>query len=84
MQAGSFVVQPPGRYNDFAISFGQELLGCHRGVKSEVGGALSVFETDAEIEVVPGYSARAITSGGPVAGADFERMATKFQTRERN
>ncbi len=68
----------PGRYEDFAVSFGQEVLDVHRGVGSEVGGALSVFAGHPEIEVVPGYSARAITSGGTVADADFARIAREF------
>ncbi len=67
-----------GRYEDFATSFGQEVLDVHRGVTSEVGGAMTVFEQIPEVELVPGYSARAITSGGTVAAADFERIATEF------
>ena len=67
-----------GRYKDFAVSFGPELLDCHRGVTSEVGGALSVFAQYPDIEAVPGYSARAITSGGTVADADFARIAKEF------
>ena len=68
----------PGLYEDFAVSFGEEVAGCHRGVKSEVGGALGVFEQHPDVEVVPGYSAQAITSGGPVADTDFDRIATEF------
>lgn len=67
-----------GRYGDFAISVGEELLDAHRGVGSEVGGALAVFAGCADIEVVPGFSARAITSGGTVADADFAKIAEGF------
>lgn len=67
-----------GRYEDFATSFGQEVLDVHRGVTSEVGGAITVFEQFSEVELVPGYSARAITSGGTVADPDFERIAREF------
>jgi microcystin degradation protein MlrC len=67
-----------GRYEDFAISTGDELLAAHRGVRSEVGGALSVFAQRPDVEVAPGFSARAITSGGTVADADFARIAGGF------
>lgn len=67
-----------GRYEDFAVSFGQELIDVHRGVTSEMGGALAVFAEKPGIEVVPGYSARAITSGGTLADAAFERIAAEF------
>ncbi len=67
-----------GRYEDFATSFGQEVLDVHRGVSSEVGGAITVFEQAPEVELVPGYSARAITSGGTVADPDFARIASEF------
>ncbi|MDA1315181.1 MAG: M81 family metallopeptidase [Acidobacteria bacterium] len=73
-----------GRYRDFATSFGQEVLDSHRGVRSEVGGALTVFARYADVQVVPGYSARAITSGGTVADADFTRIAGEFLDAVRN
>ncbi len=65
-------------YDDFSISFGDDLLARHRGVRSEVAGALSVFDSHAEVEVVPAYSARSITSGGILADADFGRIAQEF------
>lgn len=67
-----------GRYDDFAISVGQAIVDDHRGVGSEVGGALAVFATHPGVEVVPGFSARAITSGGTVADTDFQRIAAGF------
>ena len=67
-----------GRYEDFAVSFGQQLIDVHRGVGSEMGGALTVFGQQPDVEVVPGYSARAITSGGTVADDSFQRIASEF------
>ncbi|MFN7919062.1 MAG: M81 family metallopeptidase [Bryobacteraceae bacterium] len=67
-----------GRYDDFAISTGDDLLAAHRGVGSEVAGALSVFAQHPDLVIVPGFSARAITSGGTVADPDFARIATGF------
>ena len=68
----------PSRYEDFAVSFGAEILSYHRGVRQEVGGALSVFESRDDIEIVPTYSARAITNGGTLAAEDFNRLAGEF------
>lgn len=66
------------RYDDFDISVGPEVITRHRGVRSEVSGALGVFAARPDLEVVPAYSARAITSAGTLAGADFERILSEF------
>jgi microcystin degradation protein MlrC len=62
-------------YEDFTIRHGQEILNYHRCVRSEVGGALSVFDATPEVELVPTFSAHFITSGGRLADAAFERLA---------
>ena len=67
-----------GRYEDFAVFFGQQLIDVHHGVTSEMGGALTVFGGRREVEVVPGYSARANTSGGTLADDAFQRIASEF------
>ncbi|MBC7813330.1 MAG: M81 family metallopeptidase, partial [Burkholderiales bacterium] len=64
-------------YDDFDISYGAAILDVHRGLPSEIGGALTVFEA-AGIELVPTYSARSITSGGTLGAADFRRIADEF------
>ncbi|MBC7852281.1 MAG: M81 family metallopeptidase, partial [Pirellulaceae bacterium] len=66
------------RYSDFNISFGQEMFDYHRTVRNEVGGALSVFEMHSHLELVPTYSAKAITSAGTLAAEDFGRIAKEF------
>jgi microcystin degradation protein MlrC len=73
-----------GRYADFTIARGDEILSIHRGVGWEVGGALGVFAEHPEVEVVPGYSARAITSGGTMRDEDFLRIASEFLEAVRN
>jgi microcystin degradation protein MlrC len=65
------------RYEDFATSWGEDLFAYHRGVRNEVGGALQVFES-AGATAVPTFGARSITSGGMLAGPDFERLAADF------
>jgi microcystin degradation protein MlrC len=65
-------------YDDFAIRRGDEILRYHRGVRNEVGGALSVFDQEPAVEVVPAYSAFFITSGGPLATAAWQRIAGEF------
>jgi microcystin degradation protein MlrC len=67
-----------GRYDDFVIKGGDEFLSYHRPLRLEVGGALSVFDSNPELTVVPGYSARPITSSGTLADADFLRIITEF------
>lgn len=66
------------RYSDFATSHGEQLLQFHRTVRNEVGGALSVFDTQQDIELVPTYGARANTSGGTLAAGDWSRIAREF------
>lgn len=66
------------RYEDFAISRGGELFSYHRGVRDEVGGALSVLETRRDLHLVPTFGARAITSGGTLAAMDFRRISREF------
>lgn len=66
------------RYSDFATSHGEPLLRFHRTVRNEVGGALSVFDTQQDIELVPTYGARANTSGGTLAAGDWSRIAREF------
>ncbi|MGV3722234.1 MAG: M81 family metallopeptidase, partial [Actinomycetota bacterium] len=65
-------------YEDFNISRGEQLLARHRGVQSEVAGALDVFAGRDDVTLVPTYSAVAITSGGTLRRADFERIAGEF------
>jgi microcystin degradation protein MlrC len=65
-------------YADFAVSQGEEVLARHRGVRSEVSGALDVFAAQPDVTVVPTYSARAITSAGTLAAPDFARIRAEF------
>jgi len=65
-------------YHDFDISFGDEIFKIHRGGQKELGGALSVFDAHSDIDLVPTYSFRAITSGGMLAADDFNRIADEF------
>ena len=65
-------------YQDFGIRRGTELLDYHRTVRNEIGGALNVFDTTADVELVPTYSAFFITSGGTLAKAAWERIAQEF------
>jgi microcystin degradation protein MlrC len=62
-------------YEDFTLRHGQSILDYHRQVRSEVGGALSVFDATPGVELVPTCSAHFITSGGTLADVAFERLA---------
>src|SRR4051812_13454644 len=62
-------------YDDFTIRHGEAILDYHRGVLSEVGGALSVFDATPGVGMVPTCSAHFITSGGTLGDAAFERIS---------
>ncbi len=68
----------PSRYEEFHIHHGQPLLDHHRGVREETGGALSVFESDAGVQLAPALGARANTSGGILTAESFERLSKEF------
>ena len=65
-------------YEDFTMRHGQDILDYHRRVRSEVGGALSVFDATPGVELVPTCSAHFITSGGTLADAAFARIADEL------
>ena len=73
----------PSHYEDFSIAAGDDVLARHRGVRSEMAGALSVFGAQPDVQVVPAYSARSITSGGELDAAGFDRIAREFRDRVR-
>lgn len=66
-------------YDDFTVSFGEQVLSFHDGTRSEVGGALRTFRANG-FEPVGAYSARAISSGGTLGAADWRRIADEFLT----
>ena len=66
-------------YDDFITSFGENVLSFHQGVRSEVGGALSVL-AEAGVEPIGAYSARSITSGGTLSAEGWRRVADEFLT----
>jgi len=76
-EVSSFNPVPSG-YDDFSVFRGQELLDYHRNVRDEVAGAMSVFEASEQVDLLPTFGARAITSGGPLAGSDFDRLSGEF------
>ena len=59
-------------YDDFVTYRGQQHLDYHRTVRDEVGGALAVFDAE-DVELVPAFGARAMTSGGPLDPASIEQ-----------
>lgn len=68
---------------DFTTRHGQAILDYHRTVRSEVGGALSVFDATPGVELVPTCSSHFITSGGTLADAAFARIAGELLSRIR-
>lgn len=64
-------------YEDFGIRKGQEIIDYHSTVRNEIGGALEVFR-EANIQLVPTYSAFFITSGGTLRESHWQRIAHDF------
>ncbi len=64
-------------YEHFTINRGQELLAYHRGIESEIGGALEVFGARSDVQLVPLWGGRA-NSAGALEQDDFERLAAEF------
>jgi microcystin degradation protein MlrC len=71
-------------YEDFSVSFGDDIVARHRGIRSEMSGALGVFESHGGVEIVPAYSARSITSAGTLAAPDFDRITNELLTAVRS
>ena len=69
----------PTQYSDFLVNFGPTILTYHERMGTEVQGALGVFHQRPEVEVVPTFSARGITSGGIIPEADFARIETEWR-----
>jgi microcystin degradation protein MlrC len=67
----------PSHYEDFVTAWGGDVVAFHEGLRSEPGGAIAVFG-ETGVEPVGAYSARAITSNGTLAAADWDRIAGEF------
>lgn len=63
----------PSQYENFHIEHGDDLLA-HRGLNTEIGGALSVFEGAERVEIVPAIAARA-GSAGPLSADGWARLS---------
>ena len=64
-------------YEDFNVSFGDEIIEKSEGKNSAVAGAAEVFRADGDIEIVASYQAGA-TSAGPLDRASWERISREF------
>ncbi len=71
-EISSFNPMPSG-YENFAVQRGMEMLR-QAGLNTAVGGALAVFGDNADVEVVPTYSARA-GSAGLLSAAGWARLS---------
>ncbi len=68
----------PSHYEDFRVVRGPAMVDYHRGGGEEVSGAISVFDTDSSVQIVPSFGASAITSGGMLTAAGFQRLSGEF------
>ena len=65
-------------YADFDVERGEAILRYHRGLNTEMAGALEVFATQPELQVAASYSARARTSGGTITAQADQRLLREF------
>ncbi len=61
----------------FTITRGNEIIEHYAGTNSEIAGALDVFAEN-NVEVIPTYSAKSMTSGGPVPAVDLDQMTDEL------
>ncbi|MEA2598052.1 MAG: hypothetical protein QOF01_4521 [Thermomicrobiales bacterium] len=73
----------PSHYDDFVTSLGDDVISFHDGLRTEPGGAISIFK-EAGTEPVGAYSARAITSNGTLAADAWDRISGEFLSAIRN
>ncbi|MEM7538458.1 MAG: M81 family metallopeptidase [Chloroflexota bacterium] len=64
--------------DDFDISIGDEIFAYHRTSNVEISGALDVFGEKGDVQVIPAYSVRAITSAGALRPDSFAQLAEQF------
>lgn len=62
---------------DFMIARGWEMIEAHRGRRTEIGGALEIFDA-AGADVAGTYSAQLITSGGILAGDAWNQISSEL------
>jgi len=63
----------PTRYDDFRITRGSDILDAYRGTRTEVCGAVDIFDADGRCCVLPTFAAAAV-SGGRIVTADLDRL----------
>ncbi|MCB1493839.1 MAG: M81 family metallopeptidase [Rhodobiaceae bacterium] len=66
----------PSGYANFHIEHGEAMLG-HRGLNTEIGGALEVFGQRSDITVIPAIAARA-GSAGLLSSNGWERLSKEI------
>ena len=65
-------------YHDFVIKSGASWLDSSRGGINEIGGALSVFDSEEDVEIIPTISAKAITSGGLFSSSAWDQLSSEL------
>ncbi len=68
----------PSGFDNFTIHYGEDIFR-HRGLNTEIGGALSVFEQRPDIELVPTIEARA-GSAGLLSADGWKRVSETILT----
>jgi microcystin degradation protein MlrC len=64
--------------DSFRLSTPDQLFPEHRPLRTEIAGALAHFDSRQDIELIPGYGARSITSGGLTSKSAWEFISNNI------
>lgn len=64
-------------YGNFQVHLGDDILATYRGTRTELAGALDVFDANGKIEIVPTMTAASV-SGGPIYEPDLQRLLSEL------
>jgi microcystin degradation protein MlrC len=68
----------PSQLESFRLATPAQLFAEHRSLRTEIAGALHHFDSRTDIELVPGFGARSITSGGTTSAAAWKHISESF------
>lgn len=67
----------PTDYELFSIQFDEEVFDLNKGTGTAISGALDLFETKDDIEIVTTFAAKAV-SAGPTSAECWDRLSAEF------
>ena len=68
----------PSQLESFRLATPAQLFAEHRPLRTEIAGALHHFDSRTDVELVAGFGARSITSGGTTSAAAWKFISESF------